>query len=143
MIYPAGCHIKNGRVVDADGYDAKNILIAPINPKYTITASANDDTFGSVSGDGIYTEGDEVSLSATAKDGYEFVRWSNGSTNNPYLFVACMNMDITAIFREIESQGIEDIIANPQSTAHKRILNGQLFIERNGQIYNAQGIKVQ
>ena len=143
MIYPAGCHIKNGRVVDADGYDAKNILIAPINPKYTITASANNDTFGSVSGDGIYTEGDEVSLSATAKDGYEFVRWSNGSTNNPYLFVACMNMDITAIFQSKSGTSIEQTRTEQIDSSHKFIQNGSLYIEKNGQIYNAQGIKVQ
>ena len=147
MIYPEGTYLaENGTMRDAENNEVRTFRIAPKDPetpKYTITVNVNDPIMGSATGGGIFEEGEEVSLTATPNDGYEFVEWSNGSTENPFIAPACMDATVTAIFREIGSQGIEDIIANPQSTAHKRIQNGQLFIERNGQIYNAQGIKVQ
>ena len=46
-------------------------------PSYTLSVSSGEG--GSVSGSGEYQEGTEVTLTATADDGYEFVSWSNGS----------------------------------------------------------------
>ena len=147
MIYPAGTYLAdNGTMRDASNNEVRTFRIAPKDPEtptYTITVNVNDPTMGSAAGGGIFEEGEEVTLTATPNDGYEFVEWSTGSTENPFIAPACMDATITAIFREIESQGIEDIIANPQSTAHKRILNGQLFIIRDGKIFNAQGAQIQ
>lgn len=43
---------------------------------YTITATANPSDGGNVTGSGVYDEGTDVSLVATANDGYEFKDWT-------------------------------------------------------------------
>ena len=48
--------------------------------KYTINVTY-DNTMGTVTGDGSYYEGTEVTLTATAKGGYVFVDWSDGNTD--------------------------------------------------------------
>ena len=42
-----------------------------------------------------------------------------------------------------ETQGIETVTGNPSSVTHKLLRTGQLFIERDGKTYNAQGAQVQ
>lgn len=143
MIYPAGAYFSatNHNICDENGNELRTFRIALKPDYYSITTSVNDEAFGSVSGGGIYEEGAKVTLTATPNDDYEFVRWSTGSTSNPYQFDACANLNITAIF-QVKSQTAID---NTQSEvkAIKILRDGQLFIDRNGQIYNAQGIKVQ
>lgn len=48
---------------------------------YTITVVSADDTMGTVSGGGKYSAGAAATITATAKDGYEFVKWNDGDTN--------------------------------------------------------------
>lgn len=67
---------------------------------YTVTATANNAQFGTVSGSGVYNYGAAVTLTATAEDGYHFVQWSDGTTANPYQFNIFENKNITAIFEE-------------------------------------------
>ena len=59
---------------------------------YSVTASSNDTSMGTVSGGGSYNEGASVTLTATPKTGYRFVNWTkNGaqkSTNTSYTFTA-------------------------------------------------------
>lgn len=43
-----------------------------------ITAISNDTTMGIVKGGGSYLEGEEITLQAIAKDGYEFIQWIGG-----------------------------------------------------------------
>jgi hypothetical protein len=47
---------------------------------YTIEALSNDDLMGTVSGSGSYLEGDTVTLTATANEGFYFSHWSDGDT---------------------------------------------------------------
>ena len=49
----------------------------------TITVQALPSNGGSVSGSGTYLVGSNVTLSATASNGWRFVAWSDGLTNNP------------------------------------------------------------
>ncbi|MBQ0165032.1 MAG: Ig domain-containing protein [Bacteroidales bacterium] len=66
--------------------------------QYTITAVSSDETMGSVTGGGSYKEGASVTLTATPKEGYKFVKWSDDTTVNPYIFNATKDMTITAFF---------------------------------------------
>ena len=63
-----------------------------------ISAVANDDTYGSVTGTGAYAEGETVTLTATPNEGYIFVRWNDGNTANPRVFKASENVVYTAVF---------------------------------------------
>ena len=68
---------------------------------YTVTVSSNNTTMGTVSGGGTYEEGKTVTLTATPKSGYRFVKWSDGTTANPYTFKATKNVTLTASFEAI------------------------------------------
>ena len=65
---------------------------------HTVTATA---TNGTVTGDGTYEHGKEVTLTATADEGYEFVKWSNESTENPLTITVTEDVTISAIFQEV------------------------------------------
>lgn len=65
---------------------------------YIINATSVDNEKGTVSGSGEYGLNSEVSLLATPNTGYHFDSWSDGVTENPYVFQATMNLDLTASF---------------------------------------------
>jgi uncharacterized repeat protein (TIGR02543 family) len=71
----------------------------------TITAVANPEEGGTVSGSGTYEKGTEITLSATANEGYNFVNWTrNGtevSTNASFDITVTGNADYTANFEPI------------------------------------------
>ncbi len=69
----------------------------------TVTLTQNNPMYGSVAGGGIYTIGDNVSVSATASTGYYFSKWvdtlgATVSTANPYTFVAATDVTLQAVF---------------------------------------------
>ena len=68
--------------------------------KYKILVSSIDDAYGYASGAGIYVEGEEVELSARAEEGYEFVKWDDGNTENPRKIVVTQNATYIAIFEK-------------------------------------------
>jgi hypothetical protein len=69
---------------------------------YTITATANNGTMGSVSGAGSKVTGSTATLVATANSGYHFVNWTESgsevSTNATYSFTASANRTLVANF---------------------------------------------
>ncbi len=78
----------------------------------SIVALPNPPQGGSVSGDGLYQQGDEISLTATASHEWHFIGWKeNGevvSLNTEYTFVASSSRTLMAAF----SKAFE-ISANP------------------------------
>lgn len=66
--------------------------------QYTITLSCDGEQ-GSVSGMGVYDYDEEVTIKAEAKEGYEFVRWSDGNIESTRSFVIQENIDLTALFQ--------------------------------------------
>lgn len=73
--------------------NGKNTAYGALGGEYTkdtLTASANDSSMGSVDWtpkQEEYTEGDKVTLTATANEGFEFVKWSDGGSLNPRTIV--------------------------------------------------------
>ncbi len=66
-----------------------------------------DSTMGSVSGNGTYTPFvDEVSIWAHAAEGYRFMRWAGGSTENPLYFLANGNISDSAIFAPVHGDTV-------------------------------------
>ena len=72
-----------------------------IYKEYTVTATSSSETMGSVSGAGNYKNGTNATLTATANTGYEFVKWSNDVTDNPYVFAVTSDVTLTATFQVI------------------------------------------
>ena len=83
--------------------------------KYTVTTNSSPTAGGTTSGDGTYSKGTKVTLTATAKKGYKFVRWrvSDGtsSTNNSISVTVNSNITATAYFEKLSGLILRD--ANP------------------------------
>ena len=62
---------------------------------YSITITAEN---GTVTGVGIYPQDKQVTLTATANEGYHFVKWSDGDTDNPRTITVTADVTLTAIF---------------------------------------------
>ena len=79
--------------------------------KYTITTAVNDEKMGSVSGAGTYAENAQVTLTATAKPGYKFVQWNDGSTENPLKITVTQDSTYTATFQALDIVTVADAMA--------------------------------
>ncbi len=66
---------------------------------YTLTVVSTDG--GSATGAGEYNEGTEVTLTATASDGYRFTGWSDGSTEESITITLNSDTALTANFELI------------------------------------------
>lgn len=86
-----------------------------------VTLTPNDITMGGVTGGGVYSDGDTVVCTAIPFSGFKFRGWSNGSQENPYIFVVYENTDLMAVF--VKEIGVEEnvigqieIYPNPANT---------------------------
>ena len=79
-----------------------------------ITTNVSPENSGTVTGGGEYLEGQTVTLTASANQGYSFVNWNTGSTDNPLIFTATTNATYTANFA-VSSPGTDcnDVVINP------------------------------
>ncbi len=78
--------------------------------QYTLTVTSMRPTWGTVSGGGRYSYGEQVSIEAYPKEGYHFERWSDNNTNNPRTIVVTGDSIFRAVFAEGEV-GIDDLEA--------------------------------
>ena len=98
----------------------------------------NENEYGTTIGAGVYNYGDEVTLIATPHDGFSFSKWSNGVTDNPYIFIIMDNVTLSVEFDKISS--VENTnIQSQQSNTRKLFRDGQLLILRDGKTYNVMG----
>lgn len=63
-----------------------------------VVVESNDNNMGTVAGGGIYTIGEEVTITAEASNGYYFIMWNDSSTSNPRTIVVSENNQYNAIF---------------------------------------------
>lgn len=87
--------------IDNSSWMIKAITSTSYTPpvtQYTVTVTSNNDAWGMVSGGGTYNEGDTITLSATANNGYHFVQWQDGNTDNPRTITVTANATYTATF---------------------------------------------
>lgn len=131
---------------------AQNVYLDPIvevddsqTPKGAIINASATEGQGSIADftSGWYAEGTELTITAVAAEGYEFVQWSDGHETNPYYLTVedGKNINITAMFCE-KGQGIENIQVEGDQP-QKIMMDGILYIVREGKIYNAQGANVK
>jgi uncharacterized repeat protein (TIGR02543 family) len=86
---------------------------------YTVSVSSSPSSGGSVSGDGTYTEGSEVTVDATAASGYTFEGWlSSGDTvsvDPGYTFTLTQDTSLTAHFESEPSDYTVSVSSSPSS----------------------------
>ena len=68
---------------------------------YVVTAAPNKEAAGTVTGADEYENGTNATLTATANTGYQFTKWSDESTDNPYTFAVNGDVTLTAQFDAI------------------------------------------
>ena len=78
--------------------------------QYTITVTANNVEWGTVSGGGVYNEGAIATITATPNVGYEFLYWSDGNSDNPRSFTVTGNASFQAIFNAVNGIGNVDAV---------------------------------
>ena len=64
----------------------------------TVDVNSANPEMGTVKGGGVCVEGVPVTLTAKPVEGHVFVEWSDGSTDNPYVYVPSGNAELTATF---------------------------------------------
>lgn len=105
------------------------------NPTYNVTLFADN---GTVSGAGTYSQGDTITITAIANEGYKFKEWSDGNTDNPRIIVVTEDVKLTAIFEKIDTP-VENTFDNQISFYS---IGGTLHIEgleSDYQIYTTTG----
>ena len=88
----------------SDGED--NTPIPPVETtktKFKLSITANQGGKVSSSG-GTFEKGKELSITATADEGFEFSSWSNSSTENPIKITLSQDTNLTASFNQIKQQ---------------------------------------
>ena len=84
--------------------------------QYTITASPENTTFGTVSGGGTFNYLSSRTIQATENGTHYFARWSNGVTENPYTFVLTQDTTLTAHYYTLTlSAGINGNVSHSRS----------------------------
>jgi len=92
-----------------------------------------------------YTKTEEcngIQLTATPDEGYEFVKWNDDNTDATRTVAVNSDIEFSATF-QVKPSAIDHINQQSQITNHKLMIDGQLFILRDGVIYNAQGARVE
>ena len=103
-------------VMENATYEASFEEISPV-ANYTITAVSANPEYGTVTGGGTYAEGTVVSLTAEANEGYQFVQWSDGNTDNPREITVTGDAVYVALFAEVPpatTYTITAVSANPE-----------------------------
>lgn len=67
---------------------------------HSVTLLANNNDYGTVNGACSVPYGTDVTVAATATDGYHFAEWNNGSRENPYTITVTGDTLLTAIFTD-------------------------------------------
>ncbi len=89
-------------------------------PYYSVTLKGVPPEAGTLSGGGSYSQGSTVTVTATVREGYEFVRWIEGgsevSTSASYTFNIYHNRTFEAVFisstNDSAPEGVEDDLEN-------------------------------
>ena len=75
-------------------------------PTFQILAVPSDLALGTVAGSGVFKAGEQITLKATANEGYKFTQWSDGNTENPRTVTATADVTYTAEFAPIPTQHV-------------------------------------
>ena len=78
------------------GFPSTPFVVTFQVPTYTVSVATSP--YGTIEGAGEYEEGAEATFTAVPNNGYKFVSWYNGSTENPLIIQVLDNMEVSATF---------------------------------------------
>ena len=73
---------------------------------WVVILNTNNNQWGEVAGGGMYTDNTTITITATPYDGYSFLRWSDGNTDNPRTLTVTKDITLTAEFVEYRDMTI-------------------------------------
>ena len=105
--------------------------------KYTVTVNTNDVNKGTVTGGGEYGAGAVVTLTATPKEGYELLYWSDRSKENPRTITVDGNEALSAYF--IKKNDVEPTFSITKEWENTNVpdvnTNGYQAVGWDGKVY--------
>ena len=104
-----GADMLHRKVLNATQSEYLSVSQAP--QTYTITTNANNPAWGTVTGGGTYSEGDNAMLTAIANSGYQFAYWSDGSIDNPHYLEVTSDTTIVAVFTTQRPATVGDTVS--------------------------------
>ena len=117
--------------------------------EYTVTVNPNNHICGSTTGSGTYSYMQEVTATATPANGFRFDHWSDGTTDNPYVFNVTHNVTLIAVFvSDGSGEGIDDV-EELNYRVYPNPTNGVVNIQTNAadnepmRLYNLYGQLLQ
>lgn len=105
--------------------------------RFTVTAVPNISERGSVNGGREYSYGAVCTLTAGAFSGYQFAKWSDGTTSNPYIFAVSEDVDLRALF-VTEGEQIYSINVSSSDPAMGKVYGGGYAV--NGDLVNLRAV---
>lgn len=98
----SNCKVKVSYVSDVSFNDQSDNTFVIRSPQYTVVTNTSPANAGIVSGAGTYDRGSNVTVIATANNGYTFSNWTEGNTvvssNSSYTFILSSSKELTANF---------------------------------------------
>ena len=82
--------------------------------QYTVTVISNNPAWGSVTGGGTYNEGETVTITAVANNGYHFQKWQDDIVANPRTITVTGNATYVAYFQADANDGVNTVADNAQ-----------------------------
>lgn len=105
---------------------------------------------GSTADEQTYDCGTSLYIEASPAEGFHFVRWSDGNTENPREISVLSDITFEAVFALDDpgpSTSLDALSDSRTSTGkaepQKILHNGQIFIRRDGNTYTIQGQEVR
>jgi len=115
------------------------------NNSFEIMLTCNE--HGAVAGGGTYKKGQKITILAAPRKGYRFIKWSDGNREAARDVVATHDWSLTAIFEkeQTDSPQMDSPRRNDstQTPARKVEYDGNLYIQKNGKLYNVLGVEVK
>lgn len=103
-----------GRCWAEDGWNPDH----PLNPGYySVSAIANPQDFGVVTGAGLFEEGTDIVVTATPNSGYKFVKWNDGKKDNSYEFTLSEDTYLVARFAKEDEVPQETEVLSGETSA--------------------------
>ena len=122
----------------------KDKVILPIEYA-NVTLTTADNTFGTVTGGGPAIKGAQVEITAIPAEGYDFVKWSDGVTDNPRIITATSDTTFSAVFVKIVNQ-FGTAVDESAASAVSIYAYGNTIVVENATddvfVYNAMGVLV-
>ncbi len=113
-------------------------------PQYYLVAASNNSEWGTVTGEGMYYEGQQATLTAVPAETYVFESWSDGNEESPRTVTVTQDTVFEAIFAADPTIGINQV-ATLEFSVSPNPTTGRLTVQTNLQepyeitIYDVNG----